>query len=172
MIKSIFPKINNTKSKYYIQMIDKSNTHIWDVNVEFVYENEDGYSEEIKSLISGEKYNKRISVIRLEILPENLSKNILIRKVLIEKKGCIKSIEEDQIIKWSIQEMFSSAKFKNTRNFKLTKLKDCLSEEKNWILTDCSLMNCDMWTNGNYTLEKITSPINITIYPKNIFNYI
>lgn len=153
-------------------MIDKSNTQIWDVNVEFIYEDEDGCAEEVKSLIINKKYNKRISVIRLEILPEDSSKNILIRKVLIEKKGCIKSIQEDQIIKWSIQEMFSSTKFQNTRNFKLTKLKDFVSDEKNWILTDCSLMSCDMWTNGNYTLEKITAPINITIYPKNIFNYV
>ncbi len=171
VIKSVFPKINDTKSKYSIQMIDKSNINCWDVNVEFVYEVADDCSEGIKSLISGKKNNKRISVIRLEVLPENSSKSILIRKVLIEKKGCIKSTEEDQIIKWSIQEMFSSARFQNTRNFKLTKLKDYLSEEKNWILTDCSLINCDMWANGNYTLEKITAPINLTIYPKNIFNY-
>lgn len=172
MIKSIFFKTKDIKPKYYIQMIENLKTHIWNVNVDFIYENENRHEEGINLLIPKTNNNTRISVIKLEILPEDYSKNILERKVFIEKKGCIKSLEEDLMIKWSIEEMFSSIRFRNTKNFKLTKIEDSLSPEKNWILSDCSLINSDMWSNGNYTMNKITAPINVTIYPKNIFNYI
>ncbi len=131
-------------------MIDKSDLYIWSVNINIM-------STDIEE------------TMEIEINPLNLIKNSSKRIVLFEKNGCKKTPTDNEcpILIWSLQKLLNNnSMLKNTRNFKLTRFVDSISDAS-WFLTECFLINSTLCENSEISTDTIT----ILIKPKSIILY-
>ena len=160
------------KPTYNLHMLDRESSYVWEVK-DFKITSEPNFKFITTNIISAPDKN----IIELDIVPKRNSKqsNKLTRTVLVEKIGYeIITIEEDPITIWSFQELnqeLTINNFINTRDFLLT---DSING-RNWVLTECLLIDSQMWRMSNwlYSDDSQDNLINrkITIKPKAILQY-
>ena len=154
---------NIPKPIYVIQMLDGGNIYTWEVTNLRITSEPSNYKI-ITTNISNKPSEKNI--IELEIKQRN---NPITRMVLIEKVSPKNKFTfEDPLISWSHQELLKRD-FKFTRDFLLTKIEDTSNEEKKWFLTECVLLDSNVWRTSTF-LPSINGAI-IAIKPKSILPY-
>jgi hypothetical protein len=159
----------NKRPFYRLQMLDRENVYIWDVNIKMT--SEPHYvpaKPQYKFITTNVSAQFETNIIELELIPTKSDKSILKRAVLVEKTGCKKSIIDynDPITTWSLQETSPNDLFKNTRDFILTRMEEMGTVEKTWFLAECSLLDSQVWR--SFTEEFSKGKVTIFIKPKSI----
>lgn len=151
----LIPKIA-PRPVFYLIFRDDLNTYRWKVSVKFIEQE----NIRLNHYTNKAEFINPNTLIEITIESSDKVRNSIIKRtVMLEKKGCIKSISTaaDPLMTWALQSLFNinpPSIVPNKRDFILLHEDGFGKNLSTWKLIECTLENNDIWGGFDFDNEE------------------